>query len=1016
MRTSTQRNPGWAVAITLLTMATGAGLASDWPTFRGDSMRSGYTTEDLPGNLASCWSYKPRHAPMPAWPGSDTRMPFDRAFHTVIAGNTLLFGGSADGKVRALDAATGEERWTFLTGGPVRFAPTVWRDRAFVVSDDGFLYSLKLEDGTLLWKLRGGPGDSMVLGNGRLVSRWPARGGPVTADGVVYWAAGIWPSEGIFIYAVDALTGKIVWCNKTAGGMFMPQPHPTAIARSGVSAQGNLVVAGEKLLVPTGRAVPAAFSRATGKFLYFHLQTFGKAGGADIAATESHFFNSGYAFDVETGRQGFRPGADPLAMAVTPETIVYATAKEIAAVDRSNLWQQKKVTAPKGKKTTQTVFTEPIWRTPSPHKPVSALIVAGDKVIVGSTNKVSVLDMKSRKVLLTRSVDGEPLGLSAAGGRLFVCTDRGTIHCFDGSKAAAPRIVQEKPPVSTGSDAAEAAADEIIRKTGVTEGYCFDLACGDGELAAALARKTRLHICAIDADPEKVALARRRLDAAGLYGVRVSVHQGQLDQNRWPSYFANLIVSGRSMSGGADAAPPKEINRVLRPYGGKSCFGQPGAMTMTERGDLAGAGTWTHQYCDAANTCCSTDTLVKGPLGISWFNDLNFRMPSRHGRGPAPLFYKGLLFIEGLNALRCVDPYNGRVLWEYPLPDILKVYDGDHLMGVAGTGSNLCVGEHGLFVRTDDKCLRLDPVTGRLLNTFAAPTPKGGRPGEWGMVACVGDTLIGTVADTAHLVTFRYRPGDMREQWTESRLLFAMDAATGRLKWSWQPQNSLRHNAIAIGGGRVYVIDRDEALGDRKKEKKRGVPDKGAAHPAGTLVALDLSSGKVVWQTDEDVYGTLLALSEEHQTLLMCYQNTAFKLASELGGRLAAFDTSTGRRRWDIRATYKMRPIIHGQTVLFQSHGWDLLTGRPQDITFPRSYGCGIPAASRNLMVFRSGTLGYVDLQKPRGVQNFGGIRPGCWINVVPVGGLVLMPDATDLCTCSYLIKASIALQPMSVE
>ena len=47
-------------------------------------------------------------------------------------------------------------------------------------------------------------------------------------------------------------------------------------------------------------------------------------------------------------------------------------------------------------------------------------------------------------------------------------------------------------------------------------------------------------------------------------------------------------------------------------------------------------------------------------------------------------------------------------------------------------------------------------------------------------------------------------------------------------------------------------------------------------------------------------------------------------------------------------------------------------------------------------------------------MQNFGGIRPGCWINVVPAGGLVLMPDATDLCTCSYLIKASIALQPWS--
>ena len=63
-------------------------------------------------------------------------------------------------------------------------------------------------------------------------------------------------------------------------------------------------------------------------------------------------------------------------------------------------------------------------------------------------------------------------------------------------------------------------------------------------------------------------------------------------------------------------------------------------------------------------------------------------------------------------------------------------------------------------------------------------------------------------------------------------------------------------------------------------------------------------------------------------------------------------------------------------------------------------------------MVFRSATLGYVDLRNEPTTVDYGGIRPGCWINALPAGGLVLMPDATDRCTCSYLIKASIALAP----
>ena len=65
-------------------------------------------------------------------------------------------------------------------------------------------------------------------------------------------------------------------------------------------------------------------------------------------------------------------------------------------------------------------------------------------------------------------------------------------------------------------------------------------------------------------------------------------------------------------------------------------------------------------------------------------------------------------------------------------------------------------------------------------------------------------------------------------------------------------------------------------------------------------------------------------------------------------------------------------------------------------------------------LVHEGATMGYFDLNNPaNGTQNFGGIRPGCWINTIPAGGIVLMPDATDRCNCSYLNKATIALQPL---
>ncbi len=114
---------GWCLAVVL----PAACSAADWPTYRSDAARSGYTPEALPEGLSLAWSYRAAAGPSAAWPGSD-RLTFDRAYQPVIAGAMLYFGSSADGKVYALDVATGAERWTHYTDGPIRFAPAAWKD------------------------------------------------------------------------------------------------------------------------------------------------------------------------------------------------------------------------------------------------------------------------------------------------------------------------------------------------------------------------------------------------------------------------------------------------------------------------------------------------------------------------------------------------------------------------------------------------------------------------------------------------------------------------------------------------------------------------------------------------------------------------------------------------------------------------------------------------------------------------------------------------------------------------
>ncbi|MFV2069819.1 MAG: PQQ-binding-like beta-propeller repeat protein, partial [Pirellulales bacterium] len=182
--------------------------------WRHDAKRSGVSSENLPEALHLAWSRAVAPARV-AWP-NEPRLHFDASVEPVVKGKRLFVGSPQDGGVRAYDTDSGKELWKFYTEGPVRFAPVAWEDGLYVGSDDGFLYHLDAATGTLRWKVRGAPDDRAdyrQLGNHRLISLWPLRGGPVIEDGVVYFGAGIWPTMGVFVKAINAKSGELKWAN-----------------------------------------------------------------------------------------------------------------------------------------------------------------------------------------------------------------------------------------------------------------------------------------------------------------------------------------------------------------------------------------------------------------------------------------------------------------------------------------------------------------------------------------------------------------------------------------------------------------------------------------------------------------------------------------------------------------------------------------------------------------------------------------------------------------------------------
>ena len=55
----------------------------------------------------------------------------------------MVYFGSPDGYLYALDSQSGAEKWKFQTGGPVGTSPAVSEGVVYFGSEDGYLYAVK---------------------------------------------------------------------------------------------------------------------------------------------------------------------------------------------------------------------------------------------------------------------------------------------------------------------------------------------------------------------------------------------------------------------------------------------------------------------------------------------------------------------------------------------------------------------------------------------------------------------------------------------------------------------------------------------------------------------------------------------------------------------------------------------------------------------------------------------------------------------------------------------------------
>jgi outer membrane protein assembly factor BamB len=601
------------------------------------------------------------------------------------------------------------------------------------------------------------------------------------------------------------------------------------------------------------------------------------------------------------------------------------------------------------------------------------------------------------------------------------------------------------------------AAERMLELLGADRGYALVLGAEDGCLAYELARRSNLNVVVAESDPEKVATMRRMLDQAGYYGPRVSVQRQDLDSLSYGQYFANLIVSESALKSGTLPPSAQEAFRCLRPAGGMVVLGQPtgaparmdeaglqswfaagemaemkisrtgGLWAAYRRPSLPGAGDWSHLYGGTDNSACSKDELAGGDLGVLWWGEPGPRpMPDRGPRNPSSLSANGRLYVQGDRILFGLDAYNGSVLWSMQAPEVRRA-------NMPRDCSNMAASDDLLYVASGSTVTGIDGQTGERTHQFEVPREPGEAEREWGYLGVVGDALVGSAVKPGSAYI-----GDDGEWYdgnavgevavVTSDALFAMDRHTGERKWSYDG-GTVMNSTITIADGQVFFV---ESRNPEAKEAKSGRLHR-EAYTDQALVAVDLKTGRKLWEQQVDFSKSerMLYLAYGNNTLTAVggatdgYRIWAYDVpekpatTDEPGTRTLLGDTKIWEKHYpaarDHHGGFLQHPLIVDNTLYSERRAFDLRTGTQIRDDLPDRRGCGTMAASQKSFFYRHHFHGQWDLETNERKQ-FEGIRGGCWLSLIPSGGLVLAPETSAGCSCTHAIQTSVAYAPRAAE